>query len=308
MNGRSLLLAAGAGAIGSVLNRSLATAGTDLGPCMPGTTHTYCWRGIETAYTARGDPSNPDVVLLHDVGIVGSGIEFRALADELVSEYHLLVPEFPGYGRSDRPPLRYSSSLYKSFLRAFLRDVPETPTVVASGLTGSYATEAAAELPLRRVVLIGPRDETVGHNSMRHTLFRSRGLGTAAYNALSSRPAIRYRERTRHIYDPDAVNPDRVEYLWNSAHQPGGRFAPAARVSGALDPGCTLETLLEEANAPVTLVWGREATTGPLARGRELAEATDTRLLVVDYARGRPHLEHPEIVGNLLAPATRAVA
>ena len=79
-------------------------------------------------------------------------------------------------------------------------------------------------------------------------------------------------------------------------------------MSGALDPGCTLETLLEEANAPVTLVWGREATTGPLARGRELAEATDTRLLVVDYARERPHLEHPEIVGNLLAPATRAVA
>ncbi len=307
MNGRSLLFAAGVGAIGAVANRSLATAGEDLGPGLPGTTHTYRWRGLDVVYTTRGDPSAPDVVLAHDVGIVNSGVEFRALADELATEYHLIVPDLPGYGRSDRPPLRYSSSLYQSVLRAFLEDVPDRPTLVASGLTGSYAAEAATELPVRQVVLIGPRDTAVDRGPIRHTVLRSKGLGTAVYNAMSSRPAIRYRERTSHVYDPGAVDPDRVEYLWNSAHRPGARFAPAARLSGALDPGSDLETLLAATVAPVTLVWGREARTVPLARGRALAEATDTRLLAVDYARERPHLEHPEIVGDLLSPTRQAV-
>jgi hypothetical protein len=44
----------------------------------------------------------------------------------------------------------------------------------------------------------------------------------------------------------------------------------------------------------VTLVWGREAEITPLREGRDLAEATDSRLLVFDYAKLLPHSEYPE--------------
>ncbi len=301
MHDRSYLLAAGVGIIGAAINRTLARAGNDIGAGVPGTPDTYRWRGVDVAYTTRGDPNDPDVVCLHDPGIIGTSNEFRDLAEQLADEYHVIAPDLPGYGRSDRPPLRYSSSLYQSFIRAFITDVATNPVVIASGITGSYVADAAAEVPLREAILIGPLDTTREHSAERHAVLRAPGIGTAIYNAVSTRSAIRRRERTHSVYASEGVDADRIEYLWQSAHQSGARFAPAARMSGALDPGSTLETVLERAQAPITLLWGREATTPPVRRGRTLAETADVQLTVIEYAAGRPHIEHPETVRDVIA-------
>jgi len=85
-----------------------------------------------------------------------------------------------------------------------------------------------------------------------------------------------------------------MDYEWRTAHQPNARYAPASFVSGFLNADFDLEETLAGVDAPVTLLWGREADITPLKRGRELAEATDTRLVVVDDAKLLPHVEFPE--------------
>ncbi len=304
MNTRSWILALGIGAVGATVNHRLARAGGELPPGVPGTTATYQWRGVDITYTTRGDPSDPDVVCLHDVGVVGAGREFRGLTAELAEDYHVIVPDLPGYGQSDHPPVRYSASLYQSILRSFIQDVTTKPTVIASGLTGSYAAEAATELEINELVLVVPIAETGVRSPGLETLFRADGIGTGIYNLLTTRTALQHRQQTRWVYDPTTIGDAWIEYYWQAAHQEGARYAPAARLSGLLAPGSDLETLLAAVDVPVTLLWGREATTVPLQTGRSLAERTDSRLLVVDYARTRPHIEYPTKVATALTEST----
>lgn len=47
------------------------------------------------------------------------------------------------FGHSDRPPLRYSASLYESFVADAAHDLVDRPTVGDSSLTGAYVVAGA---------------------------------------------------------------------------------------------------------------------------------------------------------------------
>jgi pimeloyl-ACP methyl ester carboxylesterase len=125
------------------------------------------------------------------------------------------------------------------------------------------------------------------------TLLRSPVVGQAAYNLIASKPSIRYFGADHGYYDIDRKPEGMADYQWVSAHQPGARYAPASFVSGYLGVDFELADRLNDLDVPVTLVWGRETELTPLSEGRELAEAADCRLVVVDYAKLQPHAEHP---------------
>lgn len=297
---RSLFTAAGVGAGVALANRTLARGGGHLEPGVPGQRDTYRWRGMDVSYTVSGDPDGDDLVFLHGTSVTGTSYEFRPLAAELADNYRVIAPDLPGYGRSDRPPLSYSASLYRSFVEEFLDDVAETPTVVASSLSAGYAAGAASDVDVDDLVLICPTTGSMGPSVRRRELLRSPVIGTALFNAITSKPAIRHFSADHGFYDPAALPDERVDYLWRTTHQPGARFAPASFLGGQLNLDDDLESTIGELDVPVTLLWGREASATPLRQGRELAAATDARLLVVDYAQLLPHVEHPETVAQAL--------
>jgi pimeloyl-ACP methyl ester carboxylesterase len=114
------------------------------------------------------------------------------------------------------------------------------------------------------------------------------------FNLIGSKPSIRYFGADHGYYDIERKPEGLAEYQWQSAHQGGARYAPASFVSGYLNSDVDLEEAIRELEVPVTLAWGREAEITPLSEGRDLAEAADCRLVVVDYAKLQPHAEHPE--------------
>lgn len=296
---RSLVATVGIGAVGAVVNESLAKSGGRLEPSVVGEQSTYRWRGMDIEYTTAGPEDAPTVVCLHDPDIVGSGYEFRKLAAELTDEYRVVVPDLPGYGRSDRPPLRYSANLYRTFIDSFLKTVTDNPIVIASGLSGNYVLAIADDLELTEIVAICPRTEHEVSSEVEHAVLRSPVLGTGIYNALASKTGITG-EFGEAFYGPLPEDKEWTQYHWQAAHQEGARFAPAARLSGYLHPDTDLAESITESSIPTTLLWGREALAPPLADGRSLAKQTDTRLIVIDYARTRPHVEYPTVVGKTL--------
>lgn len=300
---RSLLMGLGGGAIGALASRSLARSGQPTAPAITGETATYGWRGFDVEYATRGDPGAQDVVCLHDVGVTSSGREYRGLVEELAADAHVIVPDLPGYGRSDRPQVQYSASLYQSFLRSFLADRTERPVLVASGLTGSYALDAAAGVEVAGVGLLAPGAQSRKHWQALSWFHQRAVIGPALHNFLTARPALWYRSLTRDYYDPSAIADGDIEYRWQLGHQSGARFAPAARLGGGLDPGTAIPELAALVTAPIGLVWGREATTPPLAAGRSLAREIEAPLAVVDYARSKPHQEHPAATADALQQA-----
>lgn len=57
--------------------------------------------GIEIAYREAGDPARPTVLLLH--GFPTSSHMFRELIPALAGRYHVLAPDYPGFGASAMP-------------------------------------------------------------------------------------------------------------------------------------------------------------------------------------------------------------
>ena len=57
--------------------------------------------GVDIFYREAGDPDRPTILLLH--GFPTSSHMFRDLITELADEYHLVAPDYPGYGFSSMP-------------------------------------------------------------------------------------------------------------------------------------------------------------------------------------------------------------
>jgi pimeloyl-ACP methyl ester carboxylesterase len=57
--------------------------------------------GLNIAYREAGDPKNPKLVLLH--GFPSSSHQYRNLMRELADSFHVVSPDYPGFGNSDMP-------------------------------------------------------------------------------------------------------------------------------------------------------------------------------------------------------------
>ncbi len=313
MSLRKLVGAIGLGAAGiALINRRLRTQAETLSAALDGTQETYRWRGLDVAYTEAGDPDNPDLVLLHGINAAASSGEFRAVFEELAETYHVIAPDLPGFGRSDRPPLRYSATLYEQFVADFLADF-EQPAIIASSLTAGYTlsalTDDATEIDPRDLILLCPT-AIAGPEPPKQwlrELIRLPLVGEGLFNLIASQPSIRYFNADHGYYDPTNVTDDWQAYEWQTAHQPNARFAPASFISGYLNTDTDLTAAIKRLAVPTTIVWGREAEITPLKDGRQLASDSDATLVVFDESMLLPHVEFPEqffeIVDEQLAAA-----
>jgi pimeloyl-ACP methyl ester carboxylesterase len=290
------LVAGAVGAAGATAaaNRLLASRAGELDPFLEGEHGTYRWRGFDVAYTEAGDPEDPDLLLFHGINAAASSHEFYRVFSDLAEGYHVIAPDLPGFGGSDRPPLLYSASLYETFVADAVADLADEPVVVGSSLTGSYVATAAREADVERLVLVCPTDTSMGgRRTWLRSLVRSPVLGEAVYNLIVSKPSLRHFHEDHGYYDMDNLTDEVVDYEWATGHQPGARFAPASFISGFLDPEADLGETLAELDAETTLVWGRDADITPLSEGERLAERAGARLVVFDDALLLPHVEHP---------------
>src|SRR5688572_16078936 len=58
--------------------------------------------GLSIFYREAGRPDAPTLLLLH--GFPSSSRMYEPLMSRLSGEYHLISPDFPGFGYSDAPP------------------------------------------------------------------------------------------------------------------------------------------------------------------------------------------------------------
>ena len=73
-------------------------------PSVSATTVTYktlMVDSINIAYREAGDPSSPKLVLLH--GFPSSSHQYRNLIPALADRFHVISPDYPGFGNSDTP-------------------------------------------------------------------------------------------------------------------------------------------------------------------------------------------------------------
>lgn len=63
--------------------------------------------GLNIAYREAGNPAHPKLVLLH--GFPSSSHQYRNLIPALADRFHVIAPDYPGFGNSDFPdPAKFS--------------------------------------------------------------------------------------------------------------------------------------------------------------------------------------------------------
>jgi pimeloyl-ACP methyl ester carboxylesterase len=266
----------------------------------------FAWRGHRVFYVTRG--GGPRAVLVHALHAAASAFEWRRNFTPLAAFADVFALDLLGFGKSDRPPVRYTARLYVDLLADFLREVAGGPAVlVASGRSGAYAVQVAGEAPdlVTGLVLVGhvgaSRPPTAPWRAV-EMLLRSDLLGEAAFAALVSRPGLGYALRRRGYADPAAAAREAVDYHYRTSHQPGARFAPAALLGRALDldAGGAFAGL----RRPVVLVCGARGPDGALEQAGRLRRLNPAATLhVIEGAGALAHEERPESFNDIVRGA-----
>ena len=302
-------LLAGVGLTGALAaaNRALQNAPLPTN-ALGGTRRAWNWRGHEIFATEAGEGSL--VILVHGISVGASSFEFRKLFGLLARRHRVVAFDLLGCGLSDKPRLAYGT---EPFVDMIADAVPafggETAAIVASSLGGAFAIRAAARAQgrIERLAVICPSGLAgtldggpLGPQAALPAVIRSPILGEAMFNALASKPSIRWFLRSRVYADPGHVTTEVVDHYYAVAHQPGARFVPAAFVGGALD--CDVARDLPFLSMPVLVLSGERA---PAFAARSNADefvrlTTDARLVTFAESALLPHEEEPDAVCDAL--------
>jgi len=201
--------------------------------------------GVTRFYVRPGE--GVPLVLLHAISAAGSSFEMKPVFDHFARATNrpLYALEWFGFGRSDRPPVRYSPGLYQRQLRRTLSEVvSDRADVVALSLSAEYAATVANAFPVlvQRLVLISPTGMDARSNT---SIMRNAVVGTAGragffelmYSRLTTREALRT-FFARQIFSAGADVPeDLLDYAYLTSHARGAHHAPRHFISGSLFMG-----------------------------------------------------------------------
>lgn len=94
-------------------------------------TRTLCKRitvdEVSIFYRETGDPTNPKLVLLH--GFPASSHQYRDLISALAGRFHVVAPDYPGFGNSDLPSpyeFNYTFDRLSEIIEKFLKSIDFT--------------------------------------------------------------------------------------------------------------------------------------------------------------------------------------
>lgn len=255
----------------------------------------FPWQGqqLRVIYETLGQGT--PLLLLPAFSTVSSRGEMAGLAKLLSPQFQVVALDWLGFGQSSRLPLDYQPQLYHQFLPNFVNSIFHTPVaVVAAGHAAGYAMQLAASQPnvFSKIVLAAPTWRgplrAMGLNqqitrTVRQAV-RSPLLGQFLYK-LNTTPSFLRLMYQRHVYtDADKLTANFIQHKWEITQQPGARFAPAAFVTGNLDPVQDRDDFLawfQPLPAPVLVVIGEQSPAKSRSEMEAIASLTgvQTRLL-----------------------------
>jgi pimeloyl-ACP methyl ester carboxylesterase len=293
---------AGAGVAGTVaaINRGLRDAPLPTNH-LGGTQRRWTWRGYEIFAAEAG--SGPLILLIHGIYAGASSYEYRKLFPLLAASHRVVAIDLLGCGLSDRPNLRYSGELFVEQIVDALGEFGREPTtLVGSSLGGAFSIRATARAADRvaNLVTISPTglggvldSEPTQAQGAVTALLRSPVIGESLFNALASRPSLRWFLEHQSYADASEVTSEIIDHYYAITHQPGARYVPAAFVGGGLNVNVARDLPFIE--APVLVAWGERAPSiSALPNSSEFLKLARHGSLVTFANSGLlPHEEEP---------------
>ncbi|NEQ52637.1 MAG: alpha/beta hydrolase [Leptolyngbya sp. SIO3F4] len=290
-------------AIATPLNGSIAT-------------DSWQWqdRTITITYETLG--SGQPVLLLPAFSTVSSRTELTTLAKCLASQYQVTVLDWPGFGDSDRLRLAYQPAFYQQCLKDFVtKHFPDPVTVIATGHAAGYALaipDAWSKIVLVAPTWKGPLAVMGAPKNLRsgvRELVRSYLIGPFLY-WLNTRPSFLKWMYRRHVFvDETKLTPDYIAQRHQGTQKAGARYAPAAFVTGGLDPVQTRDEFLayfESLSIPVMVVVGENAPPSSKTEMETMAALSQVQSVSLPGTLGMAE-EYGEAVADAVLPFLKSL-
>ncbi|MDX1548334.1 MAG: alpha/beta fold hydrolase, partial [Rhodothermales bacterium] len=166
-------------------------------------------------YCRYSDGDGPAVVLLPGGMLDTSTLTWRYTLDALPPRWRVFAPDLPGYGRSAKPDVSYSTAYYVDFLAAFLDALGlRRAHLCGSSMTGAVVLGLALRAPERAasVVLSGAygMQPRVPLHPLVYLLAHVPGLPVLTRAVLRGGPRVMRLALRFAVPDPRAIGSDLV--------------------------------------------------------------------------------------------------
>lgn len=263
--------------------------------------------GLTLHLYEAGATDAPPMFLIH--GLADEADTWRHLVLPLSTQYRVIVPDLPGFGRSEKPDRPYTVLFFRDILLELLDTLEVQRAVLVGHSLGAVIVHSFAlshQERVERLILISgslvTRSRKVDLATM---LFLIPGLGEWLYSRLRRAPQAAYRTLEPYYRNLDHLPEADREFLFQRVNErvwsDGQRraFLSAFRSLARWIPGQQrgLPSRLATLDVPTLVLWGEADRMMPVENGRALVDLQPTAwLVVVPEAGHNIHQEDPEAV------------
>lgn len=279
-------------------------------PSIPG--QYWQWRGHQIYYVKAGESNNkPPLLLVHGFG--ASTDHWRKNIAQLQSEFQVWAIDLLGFGRSAKPAIEYSGSLWRDQLNDFITEMIGQPTVLAGNSLGGYASLCVAgERPesVAGLILINSAGPFSDSQPIQKNPFQ-KAVGdltkAVLLQPLPSFLLFQYvrrkeiiRKTLKQVYlNHEAVSDRLVEEIYRPSCDKGAPQVFAAVFK--TPPGAKVDELLKQMSCPLMLIWGEgDPWMNARAKSPQFRKYYPNLTEHFVNAGHCPHDEVPEIVNSLI--------
>jgi pimeloyl-ACP methyl ester carboxylesterase len=266
--------------------------------------------GLRVRCLAAGAEGAPPTLLLHGGGFDAAALSYRHTIGPLSRHHRVLAPDWPGYGGSDNPDLRYNLAYYAHFLQGLMAALGlECAALVGISMGGGAALSFALRSPNRveKLVLVASYGlgKEIPYGKLGYFLTHAPLVAEFVYTLLRrSRRVLRWGLRSA-VHNPRVLSDELVEEARQLLKQPGsGRAFRAFRKNEVEWSGLRtdLSDHLDELAVPTLLVHGERDRVVPTEWARRAHERLpDAELRVFEDCGHWPPRECPDEFNRAVA-------
>jgi len=253
---------------------------------------------VNTRYWAEGD-KGPNVILIHGLG--ASADIWMHNISAISSGYRVYAPDLVGFGRSDKPDVKYSPSYMAAFINDFMTALDiENACFMGLSLGGGVALQYTLQFAstVQRLVLV----DSAGLGREIPLAMRLATVPVMGELMLSPSRAGMAFVLKQLVHDPAVITDDLIDLYFELNFSQGAAktvlalLRACATIHGArpdvLDP---VMKNLNNIKIPTLIIWGREDRLFPVGHACFAREKIpDSYLYIFERCGHMPNFEKPE--------------